>query len=103
MANQQQIGAHNPCIMASQQKDLNRSAAQLLRTMRNWRLRAWWGTGMAVVCAAGILACWYFQARGFWWLLSILGVVSALIGVLADNNAYYGTRQRIAEIKNPTN
>jgi membrane protein YdbS with pleckstrin-like domain len=65
--------------------------------MRNWRLRAWWGAGLAVVSAVGVAACWYYQARGFWWCLSILGVASALISVFADINAYHDTKKRVAE------
>jgi hypothetical protein len=85
--------------MPRKAKDQTRSAAQLRRMMRNWRQRAQWGMGLALVSAAGVVASWRFEARGFWWFLSITALVSALIGVFADINAYPDTKKRVAEIE----
>ena len=67
--------------------------------MRNWRLRIWWGAGLAVISAVGVVMCWHFQARGFWWFLSIMGIVSALITMLGDITAYHETKKRVTEIE----
>ncbi|HVX64138.1 MAG TPA: hypothetical protein VHC19_26180 [Pirellulales bacterium] len=48
---------------------------------------------------AGVAVCWYFQAHGFWWILSVLGVLSAAIEVSADISAYFNTKRRVAEIE----
>ena len=85
--------------MASKPKDPVRSAAQLRPMMRRWRQRAWWGVGLAALSGLGIAACWHFGAHGFWWFLSIMGVVTALIGVFGDINAYHDTKKRVAQIE----
>ena len=85
--------------MAREPKDQTRSAAQLRVMMRRWRQRAWIGVGLALFSGLGVAACWRFHAHGFWWFLSITGVVSALIGILGDINAYHDTKKRVAEIE----
>jgi hypothetical protein len=67
--------------------------------MRRWRLRASLGSGLGAFSIAGVAACWYFHAYGFWWLLSILGVLSAAIEVSADVSAYFNAKRRVAEIE----
>jgi hypothetical protein len=85
--------------MAGKPKDQTRSAAQLRVMMRRWHKRAWVGVGLALFSAVGVIACWRFQAHGFWWFLSITAVVSALIGISGDVCAYYDTKKRVAEIE----
>lgn len=57
------------------------------------------GVGLALLSALGVAACWRFHAHGFWWFLSIMGVVSALLGISGDINAYLDTKRRVAEIE----
>jgi len=85
--------------MAGKQKDPIRSAAQLRVMMRRWQKRAWVGVGLALLSALGVVACWRFQAHGFWWFLSITAVVSALIGISGDVCAYFDTKKRVIEIE----
>jgi hypothetical protein len=80
-------------------KDPTRSAAQLRVMMRRWRKRALVGVGLAFVSGVGVVACWRFRANGFWWFLSITAVVSALIGISGDINAYFITKRRVAAIE----
>ena len=80
-------------------KDPPRSAAQLRVMMRRWRQRAWITTGLAALLATGVGACWRYHAHGFWWFLSIAGVVSAVIGISGDICAYRDTKRRVAKIE----
>jgi hypothetical protein len=74
----------------------NRSAAALRVIMRRWHV--FLECGLAVCFGLALLACWYFDLHGYWWLLCGLGIVSTLIGTLADINAYFDTRQRLRAI-----
>jgi hypothetical protein len=76
-------------------KDPARSLAQLRVVLRRWQQRAWVGVGLALFSLVGLAACWWWSAYGFWWLLSGLGVMSAVFEVLADLNAIHDLRQRI--------
>ncbi len=83
--------------MVRKAKDRRRSVAQLRVMLRRWRERAWWGVCLAVLSLLGVVASWWFAAHGFWWLLSILGVLSAAIEVCSDINAIHTTQKRIVE------
>jgi hypothetical protein len=87
--------------MAGKPKNVIRSAAQLRVMMRRWRQRAWFGVGLAAVAGLGLLACWSLRAHGFWWFLSIAALVSALIEILADINAYHDTKKRVTDMEKP--
>ncbi len=45
------------------------------------------------------VACWRFHAHGFWWFLSITGVVAALIQIADRVTVYYDAKGRVAEIE----
>jgi hypothetical protein len=66
--------------------------------LRNWRVRAMWQAGLAGLFAAGTTACWWWQASVVWWGLSIIGVISALIGLAADINACHTTKVRLQNV-----
>jgi hypothetical protein len=85
--------------MARKSKDPVKSAAQLRVMMRSWRQRAWIGVGLALLSALGVAVCWRFHAHGFWWFLTIMGVVSALLGISGDISAYFDTKRRVVEIE----
>jgi len=79
-----------------------RSAAQLRVVLVRWRQRALVGVGLATLSTAALAACWWWSALGFWWLLSALGVMSAVIEILADLNAIYDLKQRIKKCPGDT-
>jgi hypothetical protein len=83
----------------TQAKNPKRSAAQLRIVMRTWRQQAWWGLRTIAVSVLGLIVCWYLRAHGFWWFLSATMLVSGLIEVSADINAYFRTKKRIADIE----
>jgi hypothetical protein len=87
--------------MARKPQNLRMSAAQLRVMMRRWRQRVWWGAGIGLLSVLGLIACWRFEARAFWWVLSGLSLMSSVIGVLADINAYQDTKRRVLEIERP--
>ena len=54
---------------------------------------------MALLSTLGVVVCWRFHAHGFWWFLSITGIVSSLIEISGDINAYLDTKRRVTEIE----
>jgi uncharacterized membrane protein YfcA len=82
--------------MAKKLKDLKRSAPQLRRMTRSWRQGVLLHLGLAAVAALAVSACRYLDAHWFWWFVSITALLSGMIGVFADVNAYYDTKKSIA-------
>lgn len=85
--------------MSHKPKHVERSASQLRVMKRRWHQRAWFGVGISAVSGLGLVACWSLGAHGFWWFLSFAALVSAMIEVAADINAYRDTKKRIADME----
>jgi hypothetical protein len=80
-------------------QDSEPKVGHLRMMMRRWRQRAWVGVGLAVLSTIGLVLCWRLAAHWFWWWLSGLGIMSALIEVFADLNAANDARKRIAQME----
>ena len=80
--------------------DSKRSIGQLRRVVKYWRLRAAFGIGLVLLSAIGLSACGHFSLNWFWRFLCITGIVSGLIEIFSDINAWHDTKTRIRTIEN---
>jgi hypothetical protein len=84
--------------MARKPKDPVRSLAALRRGMRGYRQTMGFSAILGAISTAGLVLCLWLRANSLWSLVCGLGIMSAVIQLLADLNRYCKTKRRVEQL-----